>query len=141
VIAVGLPVAVTGACLAVVAVAGVGWGLAGGCVLDTEGVEVGFPASWIFPDPTDGLPCETAGLDICDTVVFLAGRAGGRLAEEDGTTFLAAGLTILLAAGFLADLLLPDEWAGLAAAFLAGAIFLTWTAFLAGLPAFFLVAI
>jgi hypothetical protein len=82
-----------------------------------------------------------AGLDKLETEPFLAGAGAGRLAEEDGTTFLAAGLAILLAAGaFLAAL--PDEWAGLAAAFLAGAIFLTLTAFLAaGLAAFFLVAI
>jgi hypothetical protein len=136
-------------CLAAMAVAGVGWVLMGGCVLDagsvvlvTEGAEAGFPARWTFPDPIDAFACETAGLDMWDTVVFLAGGAVGRFAVGDGTTFLAGGLAILLAAGaFLADLLLPDEWAGLAAAFLAGAIFLTWTAFLAGLAAFFLVAI
>jgi hypothetical protein len=120
----------------------VGWAFGAGCVLAMEGVEVGFPASWPFPDPIDVLECETAGLDMLGTGCFLAGAGIGRLAEEDGTTFLAAGLAILLAAGaFLADLLLPDEWAGLAAAFFAGAIFLTWTAFLAGLAAFFLVAI
>jgi hypothetical protein len=110
--------------------------------LATEGVEVGFPASWTFPDPIDVLECETAGFDMLETMGFLAGAGVGRLAEEDGATFLAGGLAILLATGaFLADLLLPDEWAGFAAAFLAGAIFLTWTAFLAGLAAFFLVAI
>jgi hypothetical protein len=81
-------------------------------------------------------------LEILDTAVFLVEVVMGRLAGEDGATFLAAGLTILLAAGvFLTVLLLPDEWAGRAAAFLAGAIFLTFTAFLAGLAAFFLVAI
>jgi hypothetical protein len=41
----------------------------------------------------------------------------------------------------LAALLPPDDWAGLAAAFFAGAIFLTVVDFLAGLAAFFLVAI
>jgi hypothetical protein len=87
------------------------------------------------------LECETEGLDRLETEPFLAGAGAGRLPEEDGTTFLAAGLAILLAAGaFFAAL--PDEWAGFAAAFLAGAIFLTLTAFLAaGLAAFFLVAI
>jgi hypothetical protein len=127
---------------------GAGWALiagrafGAGCVLATEGVEVGFPASWTFPDPIDVLECETAGFDMLETMGFLAGAGVGRLAEEDGATFLAGGLAILLATGaFLADLLLPDEWAGFAAAFLAGAIFLTWTAFLAGLAAFFLVAI
>jgi hypothetical protein len=120
----------------------IGWAFGAGCVLATEGVEVGLPASWTFPDPIDVLECETAGLDILETAVFLGGADIGRLAEEDGTTFLAAGLAILLTAGaFLADLPLPDEWAGLAAAFFVGAIFLTWTAFLAGLAAFFLVAI
>jgi hypothetical protein len=60
-----------------------------------------------------------------------------------GATFLAAGLAILLAGGvFLTVLLLPDEWTGFAAAFFAGAIFLTFTAFfVAGFAAFFLVAI
>jgi hypothetical protein len=124
-----------------------------------EGAEAGFPASWTFPepigwtfpdpigwtlpDPKDALECETAGLAMLETAPFFAGAGAGRLAEEDGTTFLAVGLAILLAAGaFLGDLLLPDEWAGLAAAFFAGAIFLTFTAFFAaGLAAFFLVAI
>jgi hypothetical protein len=141
-IAAGLLVTAAAACLAAMVVAGADGVLTGGGVLDTEGAEAGFPWSWTFPDPIDVLACETAGLDIWETVAFLAGGAVGRLAEEDGTTFLAAGLAILLTAGaFLADLLLPDEWTGLAAAFLAGAIFLTLTAFLAGLAAFFLVAI
>jgi hypothetical protein len=100
-------------------------GFATGCVLATEGAAVGFPVRWTLTGP------------------FLAGAGTGRLAGVDGTTFLAADLAILLAAGaFLADLLLPDEWAGLAAvAFLSGAIFLTPAAFLAGFAAFFLVAI
>src|SRR5579863_8501110 len=116
-----------------------------------EGVEPGFPARWTLPDPIGwtlpdpicALECETAGLVMLETPPFLAGAGAGRLAEEDGTTFLAAGLAILLAAGaFLADLPLPDEWTGLAAAFFAGAIFLTFTAFFAaGLAGFFLVAI
>ena len=141
--AAGLAGTPAAACLVAIAVAGAGWVLTWGCVLDTEGVEVGFPASWTFPDPIDALDGETVGLDIWETVAFLAGGGVGRFAEEDGTTFLAAGLAILLAAGaFLAVLLLPDEWTGLAAAFLAGAIFLILTAFLAaGLAAFFLVAI
>jgi hypothetical protein len=96
-----------------------------------------------LPDPIGALECGTAGLGRLETAPFLAGAGAGRLAEEDGTTFLAAGLAILLATGaFLTDLLLPDEWAGFAAAFFAGAIFLTFTAFFAaGLAAFFLVAI
>jgi hypothetical protein len=120
-----------------------GWALTRGCVLATEGVEAGFPVNWTLPDPRAALECETAGLAMLETAPFLAGASVGRLAAEDGTTFLATGLAILLAAGsFLADLLLPDEWAGLAAAFFTGAIFLTITAFFAaGLAAFFLVAI
>ena len=75
-----------------------------------------------------------------DTAVFFAATGTDFLAGAAWTTFLATGLAILLAAGaFFAAL--PDEWAGFAAAFLAGAIFLTLTAFLAaGLAAFFLVA-
>jgi hypothetical protein len=100
------------------------------------------PIGGTFPDPIGALVCETAGL-ILETTPFLAGAGVGRLAEEEDATFLAGGLAILLAAGaFLRDLPVPDEWAGLAAAFFAGAIFLTFTAFLpAGLAAFFLVAI
>jgi hypothetical protein len=70
--------------------------------------------------------------DLADTdAVFLA-----------GATFFGTGLAIFLDIGpFLANLLPPDEWAGLVAAFLAGTIFLTLIGFLAGLAAFFLVAI
>ena len=77
------------ACLAAITVAGAEGVLTGGCVLDTEGVEVGFPASWTFPDPIDTFDCETVGLDIWETVAFLTGGGVGRFAEEDGTTFLA----------------------------------------------------
>jgi hypothetical protein len=85
-----------------------------------------------------------AGLDMLDTVVFFAGTTGFfAAAVAAGATFFATGLAVLLAAGaFLAALPATDEWAGLAAAFLAGAIFLTLGVdFLAGLAAFFLVAI
>jgi hypothetical protein len=136
--ATGLP-AVTGAvCLA----AGVwaGWDLAAGCVLDTVPETLfGFPASWTF----GGAICGFAGadLDILDIGAFFAGMTGF-FAGTCRATFLATGLAILLAAGsFLAGLLLPDEWAGFEAAFLAGAIFLTFTVFFTGLAAFFLVAI
>jgi hypothetical protein len=114
----------------------IGWTLP-----DPIGWTLADPIGWTFPDPIDALGCETAGLAMPETAPFLAGAGVGRLG--DGATFLAVGLAILLAAGaFLADLPLPDEWAGLAAAFFAGAIFLTFTAFLpAGLAAFFLVAI
>src|SRR5579872_6757990 len=82
-----------------------------------------------------------AGLEILATAVFLAGAVTDFLTDA-GATFLAAGLAILLAAGaFLTDLLPPDEWAGFEAVFFAGAIFLMFAAFLAGLAAFFLVAI
>jgi hypothetical protein len=82
------------------------------------------------------------GLEVADTAGFFAGRAADFFADEAGATFLAAGLAILLAAGaFFADLLPPDEWADFEAAFLAGAIFLTFTVFLADFAAFFLVAI
>jgi hypothetical protein len=113
-----------------------GWlldtGLAAGCVLT---------AGWAFKaDCPFGF--EGAGLDILDTVVFFTGTDICFFAGDEGATFFATGLAILLAAGaFFAVLLLPDEWTGLEAAFLAGAIFLTFTVFLAGFAAFFLVAI
>jgi hypothetical protein len=68
-------------------------------------------------------------------IVFFAGATGA--------TFLDTGLAVLLATGaFLVALPAPDEWAGFATAFLAGAIFLTLGVdFLAGFAAFFLVAI
>ncbi|HEV3325829.1 MAG TPA: hypothetical protein VG052_09490 [Puia sp.] len=131
--------AVTGtACL--MAGAWIGWDLPAGCVFDTmPETEFGFPPSWTFA----GTACALGVLDILDIGAFFAGMDTGFLAGAWGATFLATGLAILLAAGaFFAVLLLPDEWAGFAAAFLAGAIFLTLTAFLAaGLAAFFLVAI
>jgi hypothetical protein len=76
---------------------------------------------------------EAGALDFEATgAVFLAGMA----------TFFATGLAILLETGpFLASLFPPDDWAGLAAAFLAGTIFLTLVGFLTGFAAFFLVAI
>jgi hypothetical protein len=85
------------------------------------------------------------GFEILDTVDFLAGATTGFLAGAGGATFFAAttGLAGLLATGaFLIALPVPDEWAGFAAAFLAGAIFLPLgVGFLAGFAAFFLVAI
>jgi hypothetical protein len=108
--------------------------LATGCAL-TAGR--GFAAPW----PLE-IGVEAAVLDILDTADFFGGTDICFLAGDGGATFLGTGLAILLAAGaFLAVLLLPDEWAGLEAAFFAGAIFLTFTVFLAGLAAFFLVAI
>jgi hypothetical protein len=110
-----------------------GAGLATGVGLTAEGA---FPAADVLEVVL------AAGLDILDTVGFLAGTEMVFFAGDVGATFLATGLAILLAAGaFLAVLPLPDEWAGLGAAFLAGAIFLTLTVFLAGFAAFFLVAI
>ncbi|GGB13686.1 hypothetical protein GCM10011511_41730 [Puia dinghuensis] len=84
-----------------------------------------------------------AGLEVwVDTAGFFADTGADFFAAAVGATFLAAGLAILLAAGdFFAVLLPPDEWADFGAAFLAGAIFLTFTVFLAGFAAFFLVAI
>ncbi|HLZ87270.1 MAG TPA: hypothetical protein VKQ52_08520 [Puia sp.] len=77
-----------------------------------------------------------------DTATFFVGRGADFFAGAAGATFLAAGLAILLAAGaFFTGLLPPDEWADFDAVFLAGAIFLTFTVFLAGFAAFFLVAI
>jgi hypothetical protein len=130
------------------AAAGVATGLsagcafaAGSCVFEWEpaGADVSFEAAL------------EAGLGILDTTGFftgtttdldLEGTDTGFLAADDGATFLATGLAILLAAGtFLANLLPPDDWAGLVAAFLAGTIFLTLVGFLAGFAAFFLVAI
>jgi hypothetical protein len=94
--------------------------------------DTGMAAEWPFD----------TGLAIFDTAVFLGVGAGADFLAGTGATFFAAGFAILLAAGaFLTDLLLPDEWADFEAVFLAGAIFLTFAAFLAGLAAFFLVAI
>jgi len=59
-----------------------------------------------------------------------------------GATFLATGLARGFATGaFLTLFPEPDDWAGFEADFFAGAIFLTVAVFLAGLAAFFLVAI
>jgi hypothetical protein len=85
---------------------------------------------------------EVAGLDILDTAGFLVGTGADFLADAGGATFLATGLAILLVTGaFLTLLLAPDDWTGLEADFFAGTIFLTVAVFLAGLAAFFLVAI
>jgi hypothetical protein len=141
----GLLVVTRAACLA--AGAAVGW--ATGCDFTATcvfgagpGAVVGLTADGAFPAAVGLEVLLMAGLDILDTVGFLAGTGTGFLAGDVGATFLTTGLAILLAAGaFLAVLPLPDEWAGLGAAFLAGAIFLTLTVFLAGFAAFFLVAI
>jgi hypothetical protein len=137
--AIGL-LAVTGA-VGLAAGVWTGWGLPAGCVFDTApGAEFGLPPSWTF----GGTACAlgVAALDILDIGAFFVGMDRGFLAGTCGATFLATGLAILLAAGaFFAVLLLPDEWAGLEAAFLAGAIFFTFTVFFTGLAAFFLVAI
>jgi len=141
----GLLVVTKVACLT--AGAAVGWAtgcdLTATCVLGAgPGAVVGLTADGAFPAAAGLEVVLMTGLDILDTVGFLAGTGTGFLAGDVGATFLATGLAILLAAGaFLAVLPLPDEWAGLGAAFLAGAIFLTLTVFLAGFAAFFLVAI
>jgi hypothetical protein len=84
----------------------------------------------------------TMDLEVLDTVAdFFTCKGADFLAGAAGATFFAAGLAILLAAGAFFAGLLPDEWADFGAAFLAGAIFLTFTVFLAGFAAFFLVAI
>jgi hypothetical protein len=141
----GLLVVTMGACLA--AGGAVGWAtgcdFAATCVLGA-GLEaaLGLTADGGFPAVAGLEAALMTGLDILDTIGFLGGTGMVFLAGDVGTTFLATGLAILLAAGaFLAVLPLPDEWAGLGAAFLAGAIFLTLTVFLAGFAAFFLVAI
>jgi hypothetical protein len=69
---------------------------------------------------------------------FFAGIGVGFLT---GAAFLATGLATLLEGGVFLTALLPDECAGLAAAFLAGALFFAGVAFLAAFAAFFLVAI
>ncbi|HXB92715.1 MAG TPA: hypothetical protein VNU72_10510 [Puia sp.] len=82
-----------------------------------------------------------AGFALLAGGVFLVVTGTGFLAGGT-TTFFATGLAILLDTGaFLADLLPPDDWADLEAAFFAGAGFLTLVGFLAGFAAFFLVAI
>jgi len=142
----GLLVVTTGACLAVGAAVGraTGCDFTATCVLGAGpgAAAVGLTADGAFPGAAGLEVVLVTGLDILDTVGFLAGTETGFLAGDDGATFFATGLAILLAAGaFLAVLLLPDEWAGFEAAFLAGTIFLTLTVFLAGFAAFFLVAI
>src|SRR6185437_15891261 len=84
-----------------------------------------------------------AGLDILLGMEtgFLAGIGADFLAAAAGATFFVTGLAILLAAGVFLAFAPPDEWAAFEAVFFAGAIFLTLAVFLAGLAAFFLVAI
>ena len=142
----GLLVVTRGACLTVGAAVGWATGCDFGatCVFGAGlGAAAGLTTDGAFPVAEVLEAVLTTGLDILDTVDFLAGTETGFLAGDEGATFLVAtGLAILLAAGaFLAVLPLPDEWTGLGAAFLAGAIFLTLTVFLAGFAAFFLVAI
>jgi hypothetical protein len=134
------------ACLVAAAVAAAGCGFAaGGGVFDKafppgctfEGAPAaGFDMVRGFFEGTETVLEDTTdfdGTDLEDTeAAFLTGW----------TTFLATGLAILLATGpFLADLLPPDDWAGLATGFLAGAIFFPLVGFLAVFAAFFLVAI
>jgi len=131
---------------------GGGGGGAAATVLATMGAAAGLVGAWGcafaagrvlgFETGVEAVGCLAMGLDVLDTAGFFVGRGTDFLAATAGATFLAAGLAILLAAGaFFTDLLLPDEWADVEAAFLAGAIFLTFTVFLAGFAAFFLVAI
>jgi hypothetical protein len=120
-------------------------GLAGVCIGCAFNPEVGVLATAVdaagalaagFEDILAGLE------DILDTEAdFLAGIGVDFLTAAAGATFLATGLAILLAAGAFLAFTLPDEWTAFEAVFLAGAIFLTFAVFLAGLAAFFLVAI
>src|SRR5450432_100189 len=64
---------------------------------------------------------------------FFEGIGLGFLA---GATFFATGLAVLLEGGVFLTALLPDECAGFAAAFLAGALFFAGVAFLAAFAAF-----
>jgi hypothetical protein len=118
---------------------------AAGCDLEETPATAGEPF-----DGTLGAGFDTDTGFFAGTDTDLEGRdLDGTDLEETGATFLAGvatffatGLAILLATGpFLASLLPPDEWTGLAAAFFAGTIFLTLIGFLAGFAAFFLVAI
>jgi hypothetical protein len=119
------------------AVVGTGLAVICGCwgfIAATGAFERWFAGAWVV------FAGDLAILD--DTAVFFTATGADFLAGAAWATFLGTGLAILLAAGaFLTDLPEPDEWAGLGATFLAGAIFLTFAVFLAGLAAFFLVAI
>ncbi|HEV2483426.1 MAG TPA: hypothetical protein VGS79_27365 [Puia sp.] len=131
---------------------GVTWGAGGGAVIVdfTSGVAVtgleGVCTGCTFA-PVEGVLATAgalaAGLDILLDIEadFLAGKGAGFLAAAAGATFFATGLAILLAAGAFLAFAPPDEWAAFEAVFFAGAIFLTLAVFLAGLAAFFLVAI
>jgi hypothetical protein len=127
----GLEILPTGAVVGTGLAAGTGcWGFTAA----TGGFETWFAGAWVV---FGGV---LAILD--DTGVLFAATGADFLAGAVGATFLGTGLAILLAAGaFFTDLAEPDEWAGFEAVFLAGAIFLTFAVFLAGLAAFFLVAI
>jgi len=131
------------------AVTGVATGLSAGCAFATGGCVFATEPAAESDDPFE--TALATGLDILDTTGFFTGTGTDLdlegtdtvfLAADDGTTFLATGLAILLDTGaFLANLLPPDDWAGLVAAFLAGTIFLTLVGFLERFAAFFLVAI
>jgi hypothetical protein len=130
---------------------GAGGGVAVTIFPATAGAATGLAAAWTGCDlateegvfATGAAGVLVAGFVILDIETdFLAGEGAGFLAAAAGATFLVTGLAILLAAGaFLADFAPPDEWAAFEAVFLAGTIFLTFAVFLAGLAAFFLVAI
>jgi hypothetical protein len=134
--------AVIGAVCLVVGV-GAGWGLAAGCVFEkAPDTTFGFPPSRAFPETVCGLWLALTDFVKLDIGAFFAGTDTDFFDGAGGATFLATGLAVLLAAGaFFTGLWPPDEWAGFEAAFLAGAIFLTFTVFFTGLAAFFLVAI
>jgi hypothetical protein len=134
--------AVTGA-VGLAVGAGAGWNLAVVCVFEmVPDTEFGFPGNWAFPEAACGLGLGPMDLELLDTGAFFEGTDTDFFNGAGGATFLATGLAVLLAAGpFFTGLWPPDEWAGFEAAFLAGAIFLTFTVFFTGLAAFFLVAI
>jgi hypothetical protein len=127
----GLEILPTGAVVGTGFAAGTGgWGFTGA----TGGFETWFAGAWVV---FAGVLAILGGMG-----AFFAATGAVFLAGTVWTTFLGTGLAILLAAGaFLTDLAEPDEWAGFEAVFLAGAIFLIFAVFLAGLAAFFLVAI
>jgi hypothetical protein len=117
-----------------------------GAVTGLAGVCIGCafnPEEGVLATAVDAAGALAAGLeDILDIEAdFLAGIGVDFLTAAAGATFLATGLAILLAAGAFLAFAPPDEWTAFEAVFLAGAIFLTFAVFLAGLAAFFLVAI
>ncbi|HEY4064798.1 MAG TPA: hypothetical protein VGM30_23000 [Puia sp.] len=138
-VAMALPApGVTGVCLTTGAI---------GAVADCFSEDAFVAAGCAFAAPAAADEAFEAGpaadLEILEvTTGFFTGTGTGFFERGMGATFLATGLAILLDAGaFLAALLPPDDWAGFAAAFFAGTIFLTLVGFLAGFAAFFLVAI